>query len=278
MKLVHNELVPKKPITDRFPCIWFNAWHHQNEEYLFASLMESIRSSLLSAFPISGYVSFHLSLLRLRIKRAGSIVFFTTITAALVALFWMLVAFIASTPPLNPETYLLLLIPPTPPALLATTRWNPMKTFSVTPATLIRSSTRLIQFPRFHDRLSFRHQFGHAFGQVCDAFGGRRLIIIIDDLDRCRPEQVVEILEAVNFLTSNGDCFFLLGLDENQVKHAIGLHHRSIAEEIHRTSNLTNYESRQEYAKDYLEKLINLRVTVPFPDNDDITHKRSHRA
>lgn len=269
MRLVHNELVPKKPISFRYPCIWFNAWHHQNEEYLFASLMESIRHSLLSDLTISGYVSFHLNLLGLRIQRVGSIVFVTTVAAGLIALSWMLYAFIELAKPA--ETYLLLLIPSTPLTILATTRWNPMKAFRVSPASLIRPSARWVHFPRFRDRLSFRHQFGHAFGEVCKAFGRRRLVIIIDDLDRCRPEQIVEILEAVSFLTANGDCFVLVGLDENQVKHSIGLHHQGVAEEMHRKTDLTAYEARQAYARDYLEKLLNLRVPVPVPDYDDTT-------
>ena len=275
MKLVHNELVPDKPSTDRYPCVWFNAWHHQNEEFLFASLMESIRSSLLSEFPISGYISFHLRLLILRIKQVGSIMFLATVLAGATAIFVMLYN-IERTDLTMAKTYLMLLIPSIPPTLLATTRWNPMKAFRVSPASLIRSSARWIKFPRFRDRLSFRHQFGQSFGQVCDAFRGRRLIIIIDDLDRCRPEQVVKILEAVSFLTSNGDCFVLLGLDEDQVTHAIGLHHRSIAKEIYRTSNLSGYESRQRYAEHYLEKLVNLRMSVPLPGRDDIMIKRRH--
>ena len=279
MKLVHKELVPKKPATDRFPCIWFNAWHHQNESYLFASLMESVRSSLLSEFPISFYVSFHLRLIKLRMARAPyrSILFFAVVAAGLVAIFWMLYAFLEDSRT-SSTTYLLLLIPSVPPTLLATTRWNPLKAFSVSPASLIRSSARWIRFPRFRDRLSFRHQFGQAFGEVCNAFGGRRLIIVIDDLDRCRPKQVVEILEAVNFLTANGDCFVLMGIDENQVKHAIGLHHRSIAEEIHRNGNQSKHEARQEYAKNYLEKMINIEVSVPLPHYDDVVTLRGRRT
>ena len=38
MKLVERDL-----LNDGCPCIWFNAWHHQNEAHLFAALMESIR-------------------------------------------------------------------------------------------------------------------------------------------------------------------------------------------------------------------------------------------
>ena len=173
--------------------------------------------------------------------------------------------------------------------------WNPLKAFGVRPASLVRASAAWIQIPRFRDRLSFREQFGRAFGEVCKAFGSRRLVIVIDDLDRCRPEQVVEILEAVNFLTSSGDCFVLLGIDEEQVKRAVGLYYRDIAEEMEREKQKSNddagneekngeaesemsetdkYNARQSYAEHYLQKLINLKVKVPVVDDQDLSTLR----
>ncbi|MEG9437565.1 hypothetical protein JAO29_15550 [Edaphobacter sp. HDX4] len=34
--------------------------------------------------------------------------------------------------------------------------------------------------------------------------------MFLDDLDRCRPEQVVQILEAINFLSSDSSCFIIV--------------------------------------------------------------------
>ena len=108
------------------------------------------------------------------------------------------------------------------------------------------------------------------------------MTIIIDDLDRCRPEQVIEILEAVNFLTSSGDCFILLGIDEDQVKRAVGLYYKDIAEETAREkqqaagamTEVTKYEARQSYAEHYLKKLINMNVKVPVFDNQALSEIR----
>ena len=296
MKLVRSELVPTKPAAERYPCIWFNAWHHQNENYLFASLMESIRTTLLRDLPVAGYIGFHFNLLKQRFLETviKSTLFFAAIIVGLVTFFVMLFSFLQDG--VEVSRYSRLLLAAIPTTWLTTTRWNPMKAFGVTPSSLVGSALRWTQFPRFRDRLSFRHQFGHAFGEVCYAFGGRRPIIIIDDLDRCRPSQVTEVLEAVNFLTSNGNCFVLLGLDEHQVKHAVGIHHRTIAGEMlkrrhsetcasgtrnrdqrHRTDHDSEYEARQEYAKDYLEKLINLRITVPLPDYDELASLRAQQ-
>ena len=179
--------------------------------------------------------------------------------------------------------------------VILNSRRNPLKAFGVTPASLTRATTAWVQLTRFRDRLSFREQFGHAFGEVCQAFGSRRIVIIIDDLDRCRPEQVVQILEALNFLTSRGDCFVLLGIDESQVEHAVGLYYREIAEETKRESAYGEYDggeiknrdasvsgkigsdeyaARRLYARNYLKKLINLRVPVPVVDDRDLSDLR----
>jgi hypothetical protein len=287
------QLIWKDLRDDRCPCVWFNAWHHQNETHLFAALMESIR---LNAVPrslreIGRILEFRINLFWQRCWNTpiAVIMFVLVIPGVILWLGWkdfeiswskaFLVAPIAG--------------------FWVSSSWNPLRVFGVKPASLIRASAAWIQFPRFRDRLSFRHQFGRAFGEVCKAFGYRRLVIIIDDLDRCRPEQIVEILEAVNFLTSSGDCFVLLGIDESQVEHAVGLHYRDIAEEMEREkqqskdnagnegkngkaktnatdgmSETDEYEARRSYAQHYLKKLINLKVKVPVVDDQDLSTLR----
>ena len=266
---------------DGCPCISFNAWHHQNETHLFASLMESIRRDAVPNRSFGGLFGFYGSLLlqrffdnRLRIAFWG--IFAFTIVVLLVL---MLVEFDMKSVVDYIKLAALLVVQ----SWTWITRWNPLKAFGVSPASLVRASGAWIQFPRFADRLSFRHKFGRSFMQVCRAFGNRHLVIIIDDLDRCRSEQVLEILEAVNFLTSNGECFVLLGVDEVRVKHAVGLHLQRIAEEMAMTdheypskdkhcqdtdemSDLMRYRIRQAYAEHYLDKLINMRVPVPRPE------------
>ena len=292
MKLIERELR-----NDHFPCVWFNAWHHQNETHLFAALMESIRLNAVvprSLRTIGNSLEFRARLIWQRCRNAPLAVFALLILLAVdVCLFVVLgqgidfAGIFASIwddtdPPTNQPSIWRLSVPSILLIGIVKSRWNPLKTFGVTPASLIRASVAWIQFPHFRDRLSFRDQFGRAFGEVCQAFGSRRLVIVIDDLDRCRPEQVVEILEAVNFLTSNGDCFVLLGIDESQVEHAVGLHYRDIAEEMTRGGpNITGglsesdkYQARRSYARHYLKKLINLRVTVPVVDDRDLLQIR----
>ena len=287
MRLVKRELN-----AHDHPCVWFNAWHHQNETHLFASLMESIRSSPAAGQSRLGVIDFYLRLLSQRplktILFCGSMI---VLIFATIALFSAL----ENTTSSDRSDFLtrmigVLFFGSSGTLLwLPTTRWNPLKAFGVSPASLIRSSGTWIQFPRFRDKLSFRHNFRSAFVQVCKAFPRRRLIIIIDDLDRCHPAQVVEVLEAINFLASDdAECFVLLGIDEDQVRHAVGIRHREIAEESLTsdrgdsstradrpisddvTSEIDRYKARRDYATHYLEKLINLKISVPTPDYEEL--------
>ena len=308
-------LIQEKMRKYNAPCVWFNAWHHQNETHLFASLMESIRrdaviANSLSFHQFASNLDFRLNLVRVRFldRPVAVLVAGLVLTALLIftvwSFQWAFTSYGQQAPATSdngfaqPELALIETFESLSPFFVAlvsfmltlvsiVSNFNPLKGFGIKPASLLRTSRRWIQFPRFRDRLSFRDQFGRAFGEVCSALGARRLVIIIDDLDRCRPDQVVEILEAVNFLTSNGECFVFLGIDEHQVNHAVGLHYSEIAEQmqVHKQADHDNGKeggrtpkgsgvmndaermaARQSYAKHYLQKLINVSIPVPVAD------------
>ena len=105
----------------------------------------------------------------------------------------------------------------------------------VNPAGLIDKLGRFARVGHFRDKLSFRHKFGGAFGEVCAALrmpGRPGLIIFIDDLDRCSAESVLAIFEAVNYFVSTGDCIVVMGFDRRQVEHSIGNELKDIADGV----------------------------------------------
>ena len=76
------------------------------------------------------------------------------------------------------------------------------------------------------------------------------LVIFIDDLDRCLPDKVVQVLETIKLFLDKQGCVFVIGADVNVVRDAV-------------TSHYENIKLTGESASDYLEKIIQLRFELP---------------
>jgi len=112
------------------------------------------------------------------------------------------------------------------------------------------------------------HDFKPELKRVIDSFvpKGGRLILYIDDLDRCIPSQVVSILETLSVLFDSDKCIFLLGIDKPKVIRAIEAHYKIIAEQTNKA--LIGDEKR--YGEAFLEKIIQLAIVVPALNNKSI--------
>lgn len=84
------------------------------------------------------------------------------------------------------------------------------------------------------------------------------LVVIIDDLDRCSPERIVENLEAIKLFLNVERTAFVIGADPRIVRHAVGFRYprRDFA-------GVEGYAVADELAKDYLEKLIQVPYSLP---------------
>jgi predicted KAP-like P-loop ATPase len=82
----------------------------------------------------------------------------------------------------------------------------------------------------------------------------RRVVVFIDDLDRCSPEKALEVFESIKvFLDIEGFVFI------------IGLSHRTIAKLI-----TALYEKSGVRGEDYIQKIIQIPVLVPEWNKADI--------
>ena len=89
------------------------------------------------------------------------------------------------------------------------------------------------------------------FSLLCDALGGR-LVIFIDDLDRCTPATVNGMLELTNYLVDVGKCFVVIGAAMDRVKRCV----KSPVEDEDRVEH-------DAYATAYLRKLVHIELPVP---------------
>lgn len=86
------------------------------------------------------------------------------------------------------------------------------------------------------------------FAEIDETKGA--LVIFIDDLDRCLPSKTVQALEALKLFLDKSGCVFVLGADTRIVQMAVETHYKN--------TGITG-----ESAKDYLEKIIQLRFDIP---------------
>ena len=76
-----------------------------------------------------------------------------------------------------------------------------------------------------------------------------RLIIFVDDLDRCLVDNVLDMLEAIKMFLNSKNVIFVFAVDMTKIERAWELRHRS---------NLANDEGR-----DHIEKIFQLKLTLP---------------
>lgn len=113
-----------------------------------------------------------------------------------------------------------------------------------------------------------RFQFQQDFSDICHALGSRKLVLLIDDLDRCDPKQIEQIINTLNFLFSNNmPCYVVMALDWDYVRTALGIAYKDMANALHHKIKVPKGESRAEiFAENYLRKIIQLKVELPEVD------------
>ncbi|WP_053077117.1 P-loop NTPase fold protein [Chryseobacterium sp. BLS98] len=97
-------------------------------------------------------------------------------------------------------------------------------------------------------------EFRKDFEDLLESTNFKRLIVIIDDLDRCSPERIIENLEAIKLFLNVPKTAFIVGADPRIVKYAIENKYRN---------NKEIEEDNNRIVIDYLEKLIQLPYSLP---------------
>ena len=263
--------------------VWFNAWHHQKEEHLLASLLQNVRLQAIPQWWRFEGMAFRMRLLGLRGRR------YLLPTLILLLLFSFFTGLVITS--IQPS--ISSIIQPLLKLDLAgaferfkqidkanlgflvslsgvlAAFWKGIRAFRENPANLMASMARNLRVRDLDSQTSFRRKFAVEFGDVTRSLSPRTLIIFIDDLDRCRPQNMLEVLEAVNFLVSSGDCFILIGMARERVEGCVGLSFKDYAEELaideheNRPDEADSKKRRRDFAKQYLDKLVNIEVPIP---------------
>ncbi len=98
--------------------------------------------------------------------------------------------------------------------------------------------------------------FERDFLDLLDKVGVKRLVVFIDDLDRCQHAKIIETFETIKLFLNIPATTFVLGADATTITEAVGAVY-GVAEERRR--------------KDYLEKIIQIPFNIPEQKLADIS-------
>lgn len=100
-------------------------------------------------------------------------------------------------------------------------------------------------------------QFQEKFKELLDESKIDRLVVFIDELDRCREDTILDTLEAMKLFMFTGKVAFVIGADERHISYAV-------------KSKFKDIEGIQiDIGKEYLEKLVQYPIKIPRMDTDE---------
>jgi hypothetical protein len=106
--------------------------------------------------------------------------------------------------------------------------------------------------------------FKDDFNAVLESLGKQKtVVILIDDLDRCPPSQIVPVLEAIKHLGSDGEenesakTVFILAVDPSAIEHALSGYFKDYFQGNNKD------EEAHRFSKNYIEKIIQVSSFLP---------------
>ncbi|MBU7595879.1 KAP family P-loop NTPase fold protein [Metabacillus halosaccharovorans] len=101
-------------------------------------------------------------------------------------------------------------------------------------------------------------EFQQNFSDLLAETNINRLVVFIDELDRCNPDTILETLEAIRLFLFTGNSVFIIGADERHISYAV----KRKFEEI---------EGQQiNIGKEYLEKIIQYPIRIPRLNKEEV--------
>ena len=233
LAMIEDELCDNK---DGIKCIRFNGWKHQGFEDSKIALMNAIVSELAQNESLTQKGKDAVKKLWKNInwldvaKKAGSLAY----------------SFATGIPPINMLTGVI--------DKLKSTVGDEEKISS----TVESVGVYLDQAKIFDDNSMSKEfaEFQESFEALLQDSKIKKLVVLIDDLDRCLPNVTIETLEAIRLFLFSNSTAFVIAADEAMIEYAVRNHFPDLPEDA---SMKTGYE----YSQRYLEKIIQVPFRIP---------------
>ena len=263
---VHANCEAHEPL--RHPTIWLNAWKFDNQEEVWASLALATLEQLKQKHNILWMMWFRI---RLTFKRLSFlpalgvilIQFVLPVVLGVIAIYYDVIVNSFDKPlqafaniPIGYGSYLF---------------WaGALITGSLTVSSVFKDPfqipvDKVFDRPNYKEKVGFLTRFEKDFSRIVDlathnGFGWKKskLIIFVDDLDRCEPPKAADIVEAVNLFLDAEGCVFVVGMDSESVARSIEVKYKDLFERM-KTENAGVVS----LGRAFLDKIVQIPFTVP---------------
>lgn len=121
------------------------------------------------------------------------------------------------------------------------------KQFAETGKEIVDSSKNLIKPEEKQTPPQQIDAFRKEYGEILQDLG-KKLVIVIDNLDRCLPANAIQTLEAIRLFLFLNRTAFIIAADEEMIRHSVAEHYKDLS---------------YRHQIDYLDKLIQIPIRVP---------------
>lgn len=142
---------------------------------------------------------------------------------------------------------------------------------------ILRDYTSNVTITKSNENLESLEQFEKSFKKLINNFvkNNNKIIVFVDDLDRCQSKKVIEVLETIKTFMNIKNCIFIIACDDAILKKAL------TEEKIDDTDYLDKIFQikmaippfRQEKIRNYTIKLLNsIDIDIPKEELKEIIH------
>lgn len=264
--------------AEAFPSVWFNAWKYQSTNQIWAGLAHAIMSQIADRLSPSERELFWL---RLQLSRIDHQTIRLKIHERILGLCWQSVkralpfavgiaaasALLIASGLEQAGTVGVALSAVMPVALGVSRYIKGWLDTDAEPAAF--SLGEYLDVPKYASELGFIHHVAEDLNRVLRLVrGDKPAVIFIDDLDRCSPNTVADVMEAINLFLCASDgfpeCIFVLGIDAEMVAAALESAHGSVI------SRLATDDCHTPIGWRFMDKFVQLPIVLPPPTSEDL--------
>ena len=283
MRMIEDRLCANTAEAVRFARVWFNPWMYDDAEQVWAALLAAIAGRIRASLGWRRRLGFELQRFGRNLRNRfdlGLLLKLLVIVGAGLVFIWLL--YDPALQALSQELMLDVVGEKGRSALESSwvAGWLP-----VLAAAFVAYQVHLQVVKKFNQGLlahlretSFRDKIG-TLAEFEDEMAilnqsmptNLKVVVFVDDLDRCKPAILSELIEALQLLEVSRKCIYVLGMDLRVVARTVRKEYAKLNPEVGAAAVLDRNElAGLQHGPGYrfLEKIIQARVSVPGYDED----------